>query len=226
LTEEGLAKIMDFCLAKLEWGVDLTKTATIMGTAAYMSPEQAKGQDVDHRTDIWSLGAMLYEMMSGARPFKSEPDYPIVYICLMDVLGQKGLYDEAIAAGEKMLALGVRATGNLGVLAAYYSQTDQKEKSLELISELKDRSEKGYVSSFWMAAAYSFLGDLDKAFEYFERAYDEQDGNLIFITAPPPFRSIWPDPRYKSLLKKMGLTNIIKKQESGELDPRENNRSD
>jgi tetratricopeptide (TPR) repeat protein len=157
---------------------------------------------------------------------ESDPDYPIVYICLMDVLGQKGLYDEAIAAGEKMLALGVRATGNLGVLAAYYSQTDQKEKSLELISELKERSEKGYVSSFWMATAYSFLGDLDKAFEYFERAYDEQDGNLIFITAPPPFKSLWPDPRYKSLLKRMGLTNILEKQESGELDPKENNRSD
>jgi len=157
---------------------------------------------------------------------KSDPSFPVVYICLMDVYGQMGMYDEAIAAGEKMLALGARATGTLGVLGAYYSRADQKEKSMEMLSELKERSERGYVSSFWMATVYHFLGDKDKAFEWFEKAYDEQDGNLIFITAPPPFKSLWPDPRYKSLLKKMGLTNIIKKQECGELDPKENNRSE
>jgi len=67
LTVKNQAKIMDFGLAKLSWGVDLTKTATIMGTVAYMSPEQAKGGKVDHRTDIWSLGAMLYEMLTGER---------------------------------------------------------------------------------------------------------------------------------------------------------------
>jgi len=156
----------------------------------------------------------------------SDPRYPILYICLMDVYGQKGMYDEAIAAGEKMLALGVRATSTLGVLGAYCSQKGEKEKSLELLSELNERQEKGYVSSFWMGTVYHFLGDLEQAFEWFERAFDEQDGNLIYITAPPPFRSLWPDPRYKKLLKKMGLTNILKKQESGELDPKENNRPD
>ena len=51
LTKKGQAKITDFGLAKLSWEVDLTKTSTIMGIAAYMSPEQAKGEKVDHRTD-------------------------------------------------------------------------------------------------------------------------------------------------------------------------------
>lgn len=85
LSGDGLAKIMDFGLAKLEWGVDLTKTATILGTAAYMSPEQAKGQQVDHRTDIWSLGAMLYEMLSGKRPFKSDHDQVVFYSILHEI---------------------------------------------------------------------------------------------------------------------------------------------
>jgi serine/threonine protein kinase/Flp pilus assembly protein TadD len=84
LTEKGLARIMDFGLAKLSWGVDLTKTATVMGTVAYMSPEQAKGDTVDSRTDIWSFGAMLYEMLIGERPFKSQHNHAILHSVLYE----------------------------------------------------------------------------------------------------------------------------------------------
>jgi serine/threonine protein kinase/Tfp pilus assembly protein PilF len=84
LTEKGKAKIMDFGLAKLSWGIDLTKSATVMGTAAYMSPEQAKGDAVDHRTDIWSLGAMLFEMLSGERPFKGYHDTAAIHSILYE----------------------------------------------------------------------------------------------------------------------------------------------
>jgi serine/threonine protein kinase len=84
LTDKGQAKITDFGLAKLSWGVDLTKPATIMGTVAYISPEQAKGEEVDHRTDIWSLGAMLYEMLSGERPFQKAQEQALIYAILND----------------------------------------------------------------------------------------------------------------------------------------------
>ena len=84
LTDKGQAKITDFGLAKLSWSVDLTKTPTIMGTVAYMSPEQARGVEVDHRTDIWSLGAMLYEMLSGERLFQKKQEQALIYAILND----------------------------------------------------------------------------------------------------------------------------------------------
>jgi non-specific serine/threonine protein kinase len=82
LTKKGQVKITDFGLAKLSWGVDLTKTSTIMGTMAYMSPEQARGEEVDHRTDIWSLGVLLFEVTTGRLPFWGGHETAVMYSIL------------------------------------------------------------------------------------------------------------------------------------------------
>jgi serine/threonine protein kinase/tetratricopeptide (TPR) repeat protein len=84
ITAKGQAKIMDFGLAKLRSRTVLTREGTTLGTIAYMSPEQAKGRAVDHRTDIWSFGVMLFEMISGRRPFKGDYDQAMIYSLLND----------------------------------------------------------------------------------------------------------------------------------------------
>ena len=80
LTFDGSdAKVMDFGIARTTTGDTLTQTAAVLGTASYLSPEQAQGQSVDARTDIYSLGCVLYEMLTGRPPFAGESPVSIAY---------------------------------------------------------------------------------------------------------------------------------------------------
>lgn len=82
IRKDGIVQIMDFGLAKLQQKAGtsrLTKAGSTIGTLGYMSPEQVQGDEVDHRTDIFSLGVVLYELLGGQLPFKGVHETAILY---------------------------------------------------------------------------------------------------------------------------------------------------
>jgi TolB-like protein/Tfp pilus assembly protein PilF/predicted Ser/Thr protein kinase len=131
VTGKDQAKIMDFGLARVTGTTMMTKEGTTMGTIAYMSPEQARGEEVDHRTDIWSFGVVLYEMFSGQLPFKGEHDQAIVY----SILNEK---PQPITELRSEIAVSIDQV----VAKALEKNLDKRYQNMdELLDDLKSISE-------------------------------------------------------------------------------------
>ncbi len=81
LTNDGVVKILDFGIAKLS-AASITQTVGVIGTLAYMSPEQAFGETVDARADVWALGVVLHEMLTAGRPFRGPGEQAVLYSIL------------------------------------------------------------------------------------------------------------------------------------------------
>ncbi len=79
ITDKGDLKIMDFGLAEIDGDMNLSLVGSTVGTAAYMSPEQAQNEEIDERTDIWSLGIVIYEMAAGKPPFSGNYEQAVIY---------------------------------------------------------------------------------------------------------------------------------------------------
>jgi serine/threonine protein kinase len=84
IDQDARVKILDFGLAKLKGVSNLTKDSSTLGTIRYMSPEQVRAEEIDHRSDIWSVAVILYELLTGRAPFTGDYDQAVLYSILND----------------------------------------------------------------------------------------------------------------------------------------------
>ena len=104
IDEKGKVKIVDFGLAKIKnVSRGITKQDSTVGTLKYMSPEQIRNQSVDHRSDIWSFGVILYEMITGKYPFKGEHDASLFYSIINQIPEPLARYKANIGEGFQRL---------------------------------------------------------------------------------------------------------------------------
>ena len=126
LTRDGVVKILDFGLARLADVTAMTRDGTLLGSPPYMSPEQVQGESVDHRSDLWSLGVVIYEMVTGSRPFRGDNDRAV----FAAILDRDPTYPPADNEGTALLQLARRCMQK--------NSADRFQSADALLQELQD----------------------------------------------------------------------------------------
>ena len=137
-----------------------------------------------------------------------EPSFAFGHYALGDACTQKGQYDRAFAEFNRSIELAGRSANHIGALGYAYGRSGNISRAKEHLEELTARASHGYVSAMWMALVHLGLGDLEHLFLCLDRAFEERDGSLVLITAAVEFDPVREDPRFTSLLERMGLEHL------------------
>jgi serine/threonine protein kinase/Flp pilus assembly protein TadD len=211
LSVDGNVKIMDFGLAKLKDGTQLTRPGTSIGTLAYMSPEQAQGSQTDHRTDIWSFGVLLYELLTGEVPFKGEHDAALLYLIVNETAIVPSSLDRKIPQFVDSF-----------VMKLLEKDPDRRYKSINEIlgeiTDLKDRiqvfSQKSKTKTIVVLPFENISAEKDN--EYFSDGLTEelianlsvlQDMKIISRTTSMQYKGMKKD--IKTIGKEIGVRYIL-----------------
>jgi len=134
-----------------------------------------------------------------------DPQYWGAYCLLASCYLQIGKHDDAVRALETDVYVAGRSPVALGALGWAYALTGRTGEALKLLAELQERAQKEYVPSFSFAIIYLGLGEMDKAFDWFEKAVDEREPLMLHSHVHPNFDPLRTHPRYQALLRKMNL---------------------
>jgi len=138
LSPRGQVKIMDFGLAKLKGATKLTKTRSTLGTLAYMSPEQAQGEEVDQRSDIFSFGVVLYELLTRKLPFGGEHQAAVIYSIINEEAQPVARYNNQVSSELERIVFKALAK----------DKEERYQHADELLADLRrDRKSLEYVKT-------------------------------------------------------------------------------
>jgi Tol biopolymer transport system component len=229
VTTDGRVKILDFGLAKLKppqvGGVEtqaptqekITAPGTVMGTVGYMAPEQVRGQEADHRTDIFSFGVILYEMLSGRRTFSGESAIEVMNAILKEEPPELSETNTRVSAQlekivrrclEKQPERRFHSAHDLGFALEALSIPSGSELPATTESAGKSRL-LGHARLPWLAAAALLLATLAFAWPYFTRR-PAADARVMKLSLLPPEKAsfdhvaVSPDGRWLAFTATMG----------------------
>jgi eukaryotic-like serine/threonine-protein kinase len=213
--EEGLTRALQLgpgsAAAHLwnAWRLALLERRHDQAIAELEEAERLDPLDLQVKTQIGYVHHFHHDVDRAVEQFEKvlalEPSFAFAHYGLADACTHRGDYDRAIAEFNRAIELDGRSVNHIGVLGYAYGRAGSRDRAQEHLHELTARSAHSYVSAMWIALVHLGLGDLENVFHWLDRAFEERDGSLILITAAVEFDPVREDPRFKSLLGRMGL---------------------
>jgi tetratricopeptide (TPR) repeat protein len=171
--------------------------------------EELDPLDLKIKTQFGYVYYFLRELERAEAQFRKaleiDPHFAFAHYGLGDVQAQQGKYEEAISHIEESVRLGGTSVNHLAILSYVNGLAGRTDEARRLLLEIRARAARGYASPIWSALAHLGLREVDAAFEWLDRAFEERDGSLILVAASPEFDPLRSDPRFRALLERMGL---------------------
>ena len=139
---------------------------------------------------------------------KLEPSFAFAHYGVGDACVHRGEFERALKEFNLAIELGGRSVNHVAAIGYAYGRSGNRDRAQAHLQELVARAAHSYVSSMWIALIHLGLGDPDSLFHWLNRAYEERDGSLILIAAAREFDAVREDPRFNSLLDRMGLGHL------------------
>lgn len=194
------------------WRLALLERRHADALTALEEAERLDPLDLQVKTLIGYVHSFRHDFERASEQFERavalDKEFAFAHYALGDICTQTGQYDRAIEEFNRAIELGGRSANHVGVLGYAYGRAGNREGANEHLQELTARAGHEHISPIWMGLVHLGLGDRDSLFRCLDRAFDERDGSLILVTAAAEFQSVRDDPRFKSLLGRMGLGQL------------------
>jgi serine/threonine protein kinase/Tfp pilus assembly protein PilF len=194
------------------WRLALLERQHRQALAELEEAERLDPLDLQAKTLIGYVHYFHHDLERAIHQFEKvlalEPAFAFAHYALGDATAQLGHYERAIAEFEQAIELGGRSVNHIAVLGYVHALSGNRDQANALLSELTARGAQTYVSAMWIALIHLGLSDLERLFQWLDRAFEERDGSLILVTSALEFDPVRRDPRFTSLLGRMGLGHL------------------
>jgi serine/threonine protein kinase/tetratricopeptide (TPR) repeat protein len=156
----------------------------------------------------WTLsyaGRLQDAVAAYRKALELDPNYVQAHMRLSGAYAQLGQFDLATAESETVGRLTARQPASLIGLAVVHAMAGRRREALRVLDQVFTLAGNGYLPAFALAQPYALLGDVDRAFEWLERAYGERSNGMVYLAVEPAFTRVRDDARFKDLLRRVGL---------------------